>query len=124
MKTSSFVVKSADRNLSALRGELHRVVDQVPKYLLKPDAISQDVIFLRLKVSREIHLLRSDGRMRSLERVFNDRMRVAVFQFEMKFAASNPSQVEQVVNQSGLQLHVALYDLNVLDELWRKFLRI
>ena len=59
-----------------------------------------------------------------LDRVFNDCVRVAVFQFEMKLAAGDPGEVEQVVNQSGLQLHVALYDLNILGELWRKFLRV
>src|SRR5436190_23945611 len=59
-----------------------------------------------------------------LDRVFNDSVNVAVFEFEMKFAASDPGEVEQVVNQSGLQLHVALYNLNVLDELWQKFLRV
>src|SRR6266513_3367728 len=42
----------------------------------------------------------------------------------MKLPASNPGEGEQVVNQSGLQLHVALYNLNVLDELRRKFLRV
>src|SRR5580765_5465258 len=49
MKTSIFVVKRAERDLSALRGEFHRVVDQVPEHLLKPDAVSQDVIPFRLK---------------------------------------------------------------------------
>src|SRR5215475_16134338 len=42
----------------------------------------------------------------------------------MKFPASDPGEVEQVVNQSCLQLHISLYNLNVLDELWRKFLRV
>ena len=62
--------------------------------------------------------------MRSLHRIFNDLVRVAVLQLEMKFAASNPGEIEQVVNQSGLQFHVALYNLDVLDELWGKFLRV
>ena len=46
MKTSILVVKRADGDLSALRGEFHGVVDQVPEHLLKPDAISQDVILV------------------------------------------------------------------------------
>ena len=49
MKTSMFIVKRADRDLSALRGEFNGVVDQVPEHLLKPDAISQDVKPFRLK---------------------------------------------------------------------------
>src|SRR5882724_8682588 len=42
----------------------------------------------------------------------------------MKLPASNSGEIEQVVNQSGMQLHVALYNLNVLDEIWGKCLRI
>src|SRR5262245_32022600 len=53
MKTSSLVVKGADRDLSALRSEFHCVVDQVPKHLLKPDAVSQNVIPFRLELCRE-----------------------------------------------------------------------
>src|SRR6476620_4400027 len=63
MKASIFVVKRAERDLSALRGEFHGVVDQVPEHLLKPDAISQDVIPFRLKPDGEIKLLRRDRRL-------------------------------------------------------------
>src|SRR5207247_8085778 len=103
MKTSSFVVKRADGDLSALGGEFHCVVDQVPEHLLEPDAISQDVTLFRLKPARDVQLLCCDGRLCRLQRVFNDRMRIAIVQFEMKLPASNPGEVEQVVNQSGLQ---------------------
>src|SRR5262249_62147968 len=60
MKTLTFVVKRADRELSISRGEFHRIVDQVPKHLLKPDPISQDVVLFRLKLSRDLQLLRRD----------------------------------------------------------------
>ena len=53
IKTSSLVVKRANSDLSTLRGEFHCVVYQVPKHLLKPDAISQDVILFRVKLSRD-----------------------------------------------------------------------
>src|SRR6266508_1067964 len=42
----------------------------------------------------------------------------------MKLAAGNPGEIEKVVDQSGLQLHVALYDLNIFRELSRKFLGV
>ena len=54
----------------------------------------------------------------------NDGVRVAIFQFEMKLATSDPSEIEQVVNQSRLQLDVPLYNLNIFGELWRKSLRV
>ena len=60
METFTFVVKRADGDLSALGSEFHRVVDQVPKHLLKPDAISQDVILFRLQLGRDVQLLRRD----------------------------------------------------------------
>src|SRR6516162_199432 len=50
VKTRLRIVKRADRDRSSLRGEFHRVVNQVPKHLLKPNAISQDVTFFRLKL--------------------------------------------------------------------------
>src|SRR5690349_4232868 len=106
MKSSSFVVKRANRDVSALRCEFHRVVDQVPEHLLKPDTISQDVIVCCLELVRDVYLLCCYGRACGFERVFYYRVRIAIFQFEMKFAASNPGEVEQVINQSGLQLHV------------------
>src|SRR4030095_9669968 len=120
MKTCSFVVKRADHEPSALRSEFHCVVDQVPKHLLKPDAISQDVILFRLKFSRDLQLLCCDSRACGLERVFNDRMQFAILQFEMKHAASDSGEVQQVVNQSCLQLHVTFDNLNILAQLCRK----
>ena len=51
IKTSRVVVKRADGNLSALGSEFHRVGNEIPEYLLKPDAIRQNVILLRLKLS-------------------------------------------------------------------------
>src|SRR5215469_16611241 len=53
MKTCIFVVKRANGDLSALRSEFYCVVYQVPEYLLKSDAVSQDVILFRLKISRD-----------------------------------------------------------------------
>src|SRR5262245_22905202 len=50
MKTSSLVVKGANGDQPTFGGEFHGVVHQVPKHLLKPDAISQDAIFFRLKL--------------------------------------------------------------------------
>ena len=54
METAAVVVKRADRDLSVWWREFHRIVDQVPKYLLKPNAISQDVTFLRVEFAREL----------------------------------------------------------------------
>ena len=49
MKAAVFVVRRAERDLSTLRGEFHGVVDQVPEHLLKPYAISKDLVPVRFK---------------------------------------------------------------------------
>ena len=51
-------------------------------------------------------------------------MRVANFHIEAKFAARNASEIEQIVDQSCLQFHVALDELDILHELLRKFLSV
>src|SRR5215471_17297690 len=48
MKTCIFVVKRANGDLSAFRREFHCVVYQVPEHLLKPNQITENLIFFRL----------------------------------------------------------------------------
>src|ERR1051325_4087899 len=98
MEPPIFIVKCLDRDLSACGCEFHRVVDQVPKHLLKPDAISQDVTAFRFELSRYFQLLCCDSRACGLKRIFNDRVRIAIFQFEMKLAARYSGEIEQIIN--------------------------
>src|SRR5436190_23669050 len=61
MTTCSFVIKRAYRDLSTLCGELHGVVNQVPKHLLKPNAIRKDMVSFRVERGRHLQLFRCDG---------------------------------------------------------------
>jgi len=54
MEAARVVVERADADLSAERRELHGIVDQVPKYLLKPDTISQYVMLFGVQVARKL----------------------------------------------------------------------
>src|SRR5215208_5261607 len=56
MKACIFVVKRAERDLSAVRREFHGVVDQVPEHLLKPNAISKDMKLFRFKPGEDLQL--------------------------------------------------------------------
>jgi len=47
MKTATIIAGSADGNFSRVWCELHGVVDQIPKHLLKPDAICLDMMLFR-----------------------------------------------------------------------------
>src|SRR5947207_6683820 len=60
MKTCSFVIKRADRDLSALCGKLDRVVDEVPKNLLKQIAIRKGRVQFLVELGRAIQLFRCD----------------------------------------------------------------
>src|SRR5213594_1018860 len=62
--------------------------------------------------------------MRDIDCVADEGIRVDRFQSELKLAARNASEIEQVVDQSCLQLHVALYYLHIFYELRRKFWRV
>ena len=50
MKTGLLIIKRADGDFSILRGEFHRVVNQIPKHLLKPYAVREDVVLLCFKL--------------------------------------------------------------------------
>ena len=91
-ESATLIVVGADGDLSTGWREFHRVVDQVPKDLLKPDAISQDAMFFRVQFGREFQLLRRNGGTCGFNCVANNRGRVATFQIEVKFAASDPGR--------------------------------
>src|SRR5215831_2585054 len=50
----AFIAKGSDGDLSTWRRELDGVVNQIPKHLLKPDAISHDLMLLCLESGRQL----------------------------------------------------------------------
>jgi len=51
-------------------------------------------------------------------------VRVNILQLQIELAARHPSKVEQVVNQSRLQSHIAFDNFDVLREFPRKFVGV
>src|ERR1043166_2611263 len=60
-ETATLIVRSGNGDVSAWRSEFYGVVHQIPKYLLKADAISQNVMFVRVQFGRELQFLRRHG---------------------------------------------------------------
>src|SRR5438067_6034341 len=83
MESAALAVVGADGDLSPRWREFHRVVDQVPKYLLKPNALSPNAIFFRVQFGRELQFLRRDGGTCGFNCVANNRVRVATFQLKV-----------------------------------------
>ena len=124
MEPATLVVVGANGDLSTLWREFHRVVDQIPKDLLKPNAVSPNAMFFCVQFGRDFQFLRRNGGTCGFNCVANNRVRIATFQIEVKLAAGDPGKIEEIVNQFCLQLHVAFYHLYVFCELWRKFCRV
>ena len=103
----SVKVPGADLEAPALRGEFHRVLDQVPKDLLQARRIGFERNFLRGEIRLEGELLLVDICLANFERVPQERMGIDLFQAQLHFAFADPSQVEQVVDQARLELDVA-----------------
>src|SRR5215472_7029898 len=61
MEPAALVIKRADGDLSTGWRKFHGVVDQIPKHLLQPDAISPDVTFSGVELRREPQFLHRDG---------------------------------------------------------------
>ena len=61
MEMASVIVRSADSDLSPWWREFHRVVNQVPKHLLKPNRVTKDVGFRCVELDRDMQFLCCDG---------------------------------------------------------------
>src|SRR4051795_1404937 len=91
-------VPGAQPKLAARSGELHRVVDQVPKDLLDPNRIRPDEVIVRRPVRRHAEAFSVNVRLRDGERVVRDRMRVNTRKVELDFSGADAREVEQIVN--------------------------
>ena len=54
METAAVIVNGANDDLSTRWREFHGIVDQIPKDLLKPDAISQDEMFFGVELGQQV----------------------------------------------------------------------
>src|SRR5262249_35198537 len=98
-------VDGAHSDAAALLSELDRIVEQVPKDLLKSDGIGPDVMPVRAKVHDQIQLFLEDLVARDFETVPQKVVDIQRLQVELDFTTRNAGQIQQIVNQTGLQLN-------------------
>ncbi len=92
-KTPIFVY-CADGNSTILLRKLHRIVDQIPKHLLKSDRVGPDMVAVRAEVHDQIQLFLEDVVARDLEAVTEQSMDIDHFQMELDFSAGNAGKVQ------------------------------
>ena len=100
-------VSGPDRHRPALRGELDRILQQVPHHLLQPDRVAVDVVAAGGEVQRQPQT----PRPRTSSRQISPTRWISSCAFDhlalqVQLAAADAGQVEQVVDQPDLHVDV------------------
>ncbi|CAA9444575.1 MAG: hypothetical protein AVDCRST_MAG64-4426 [uncultured Phycisphaerae bacterium] len=101
------VVLAAQRDPAAGRRELHGVAEQVAAHLLEAGRVRPDVTVLRPQVQGDLDSLLLHLPLVHLQAVPQDGVGVHDLEVQLDLAPADPRQVQQVVDQPRLQLHVA-----------------
>src|SRR5262249_6270953 len=118
-KTSVFI-GGAHGDAAVLPTELHRIVEQVPKDLLKSDGIGPDVMPIRAEVHHQIQVFLENLIARDFKTVSQKVVDIDDFEVEIDFSAGNASQIQQIVNQAGLQLNAGANSSDFFAKLGRQ----
>src|SRR5262247_2404849 len=106
-----FNVPEANFHRATRRGELDRVVDQVPDHLLKPVAVEPEQVRYWGEVCSQTHLLGLRRRANRFDRRLDNRGQVGLLEVQRQIAGDDGRNIEQIVNQLFLRAGVALYGL-------------
>ena len=109
-------VVRADPHRPAARGELGRVTDQVPEELHQPREVGLSVVLLGREVLDDLQAGLGDQGGADLQGAGDHRVDVDPRELQAELAAPDPRDVEQVVDQAGLERDVAAHHLQVLAE--------
>ena len=103
----------------AARGrELDGVLDQVPEDLRQARRVGPDAVVVRRQLARPAQAVGGDlPRAAGLDGVGEERRHVDLLAAQLELAALDARQVEQVVDQAGLQLDVAPHIASVVAQL-------
>src|SRR5438105_8486141 len=95
-------------DLSALRSELAGVLEDIPKHLSDPRAVDKDVGLVGVQIHRYTDAFLG-GRTSAIiiEGVFEQNPDVDNLSVQIEFASGDSVNVQQIINQSGLDLDVA-----------------
>src|SRR5881394_2549159 len=100
-------VLSPDFETAAFRRKFHRILDQVPKNLLKPRRIGLERRLLCGELYYERQVLFVDVRLANFQRAAQKQMRVYLVQVQLNLAFADSRQVEEIIDEPRFQLDVA-----------------
>ncbi len=107
-------ITCAHRNGATARGELDGVLEHVPKDLLQPHGIGPDRVSRRRGVEAEIDFALLNVAAEDIMRVAQGGVGVDRAQVEPQFAAGDASNVEEVVDELGLQRDALGNDVDIV----------
>src|SRR6266705_6238009 len=107
-------IKGLNNNAAISWREFHAVLDQVPKDLLQPRRIAIDVALFGPETKFDVQLFRQNALAANFVGALQNFLHANHLQAQLKLALRDTSDVEQVIDQSGLQLHVAPDDFQRL----------
>src|SRR4051794_37074446 len=102
------VVVSRDLHPAMGRRELRRVLHEVPKHLLETRRIRPTMVFLRFVMPNDFDLLADKVPRTNAERVLEGGVNIDGVTVKLELAVGDSSQVEQIVDEECLELHVAM----------------
>ena len=100
-------VKGPHRDGAAFGSEFRSVPQDIPKYLLQPRGVCEDVMIGCEKLDGNIELPRGEIVADDVHGVPEQIVRVGFSQVQLQFPARDAGQVEQIIDEAGLELDVA-----------------
>ena len=88
----------ADRDRATLRGELDRVLEQVPEDLGDARAVGEDGCFFVGKIPDQLEMLGLEIGPAGIDRILDHAMETDPLAMELEFAPGDAGEVEQVVD--------------------------
>src|SRR4030095_2330494 len=101
------VIARRNTNVSLSGGKLHRVVYQIPKDLLKSRWICSQIDLLSGEIEPKSQLLSFNLCLTNFQRILQQRMSINDLKIELDLAFADTREIKQVIDEPGLQLHVA-----------------
>ena len=96
-----------------MSGELNGVIDEIPKHLLDANWIGPDIVIGCAPIRRHDEFLAMNVGARDLERVARDGVTINALLMQIDLAGRDAREIEKVVDQSRLELHIAADDVDV-----------
>ena len=110
-----------DGDAAAFRGELERVLQQVPEDLRQPRGIGADDHRAAREVALPRQLFAAEVAFaRGLQRVLEQRREVDALQPQLQLAARDAGEVEQVVDEPRLERDVAIDEVEIRAQIRRQ----